>query len=195
MLPSFISNRKWSLGSLVAIALAIASCSNKQEPAGDNRVAVIETTAGTIKIELIANEAPKTAENFKQLAEQGRYDGTVFHRVIPGFMIQGGDPKGDGSGGQTATGRPLPNEVNPGSPFYQSGYKRGFVAMANVGGRPETGGSQFFIMHKSTALPPQYTIFGRVIEGMDTVDKIAAAPNASGDHPLSPVKMNKVYIQ
>jgi len=150
---------------------------------------------GTIKVELLANEAPKTAENSKELAEQGRYNGTVFHRVIPGFMIQGGDPKGDGSGGQTATGQPLPNEVNPGSPAYQGGYKRGIVAMANMGGRPETGTSQFFIMHKDTPLPPQYTVFGRVIEGMDTVDKIAAAPNDRGDHPAAPVKMTKVSIQ
>ena len=209
MAPSFKSNRKSSLGLVIVIALVIAACSNKQEPsagqpaggqtpaspsAADNKVAVIETSAGTIKIELLANEAPKTAQNFKDLAEQGRYDGTIFHRVISGFMIQGGDPRGDGSGGQTATGRPLPNEVNPGSPTYQGGYKRGLVAMANTG-RPETAGSQFFIMHKGTALPPVYTIFGRVIEGMDTVDKIAAMPNGPGDRPLVPVRMNKVYIQ
>jgi len=204
MRGSVISNRKMCLGLIVAIALGIAACSSKQEPtasqpassqpAADNKIAVIETSAGTIKIELLANEAPTTAQNFKALAEQGRYDGTIFHRVISGFMIQGGDPKGDGSGGQTATGRPLPNEVNPSSPIYQGGYKRGFVAMANTG-RPETGGSQFFIMHKGTPLQPVYTIFGRVIEGMDTVDKIAAAPNGPGDRPLSPVKMTKVYIQ
>ena len=186
------------------MALLIVACSSKQEPttsqpagpqpAADNKIAVIETSAGTIKIELLANEAPKTAENFKELAQQGRYDGTIFHRVISGFMIQGGDPRGDGSGGQTATGRPLPNEVNTGSPLYQGGYKRGLVAMANTG-RPETGGSQFFIMHKVTPLPPVYTIFGRVIEGMDTVDKIAVAPKGPNDRPLDPVKMNKVYIQ
>ncbi len=203
-MPHSFSPRRWSLGLVIAIALVIAACSNKQEPStsqppsaqpsADNRIAVIETSEGTIKIELLANEAPKTAENFKELAEQGRYDGTIFHRVISGFMIQGGDPKGDGSGGETATGRPLPNEVKPGSPIYQGGYKRGLVAMANTG-RPETGGSQFFIMHKSTALQPVYTIFGRVIEGMDTVDKIAGGPNGPGDRPLSPVKMTKVYIQ
>jgi cyclophilin family peptidyl-prolyl cis-trans isomerase len=198
MLLSINSTRKWSSGLIVAIALVMAACSSSQEPAGtqsegDNKIAVIETSAGTIKIELLANEAPKTAENFKELAEQGRYDGTIFHRVISGFMIQGGDPRGDGTGGQTASGRPLPNEVNTASPIYQGGYKRGIVAMANTG-RPETGGSQFFIMHKGTPLPPVYTIFGRVIEGMDTVDKIAAAPVAK-ERPLDPVKMNKVYIQ
>jgi len=203
-MPSILkSARKWSLGFAIVLSLVIAACSSKQEsttsqpaaqqPAGDNKVAVIETSMGTIKIELLANEAPVTAENFKELAQQGRYDGTIFHRVISGFMIQGGDPRGDGSGGQTATGRPLPNEVNTGSPLYQGSYKRGLVAMANTG-RPETGGSQFFIMHKGTPLPPVYTIFGRVIEGMDTVDKIAAGPTAN-ERPLNPVKMNKVYIQ
>ena len=204
MPSSFTSPRKWSFGLAIAMALVIAACSSKQEtttsppagpqPAADNKIAVIETSAGTIKIELLANEAPKTAENFKELAQQGRYDGTIFHRVISGFMIQGGDPRGDGTGGQTASGRPLPNEVNTASPVYQGGYKRGFVAMANTG-RPETGGSQFFIMHKGTPLQPVYTIFGRVIEGMDTVDKIAAAPKGPSDRPLDPVKMTKVYIQ
>ena len=206
----FISVRKSSPVLLIAIALLIAACSSKQElaasqppasqtpstqPSGDNKIAVIETTVGTIKIELLANDAPKTAENFKELAESGRYDGTVFHRIHSGFMIQGGDPRGDGSGGQTATGRPLPNEVNPASPLYQGGYKRGLVAMANMGGRPETGSSQFFIMHGFNRLPPQYTIFGRVVEGMDTVDKIASASVDRPEHPVSPVKMNKVYIQ
>ena len=203
MPSSLTSARKWSLYLAIALALFVTACSSKQEsttsppaaqqPAGDNKVAVIETTAGTIKIELLGSDAPKTAENFRELAQQGRYDGTIFHRVISGFMIQGGDPNGDGSGGRTANGRPLPNEVNTGSPLYQGGYRRGLVAMANTG-RPETGGSQFFIMHKGTALQPVYTIFGRVIEGMDTVDKIAAAPVAN-ERPLNPVKMNKVYIQ
>ena len=205
MPSSFTSARKWSLGLAIMLSLVVAACSSKQEsttsqpagpqPAGDNKIAVIETSMGTIKIELMANEAPKTCENFEQLAEKGYYDGTIFHRVIPRFMIQGGDPKGDGSGGQSASGRPLPNEVKPGSPFYQGGYKRGLVAMANVGGRPETGGSQFFIMHQFNALPPQYTIFGRVIEGMDTVDKIASATIGPNDRPVSPVRMDKVFIK
>ena len=162
-----------------------------------NRTAVIETDAGTIKFELLENEAPKTAENFRQLAERGYYNGTIFHRVISGFMIQGGDPNGDGTGGQTATGQPLPNEINRSSPLYQGGYRRGLVAMANKG-IPETGSSQFFIMHQTYPLQPNYTIFGRVTEGMDVVDKIAGAPNtgaANQNRPVTPVKMTKVYVQ
>lgn len=162
-----------------------------------NRTAVIETDAGNIKFELLENEAPKTAENFRLLAERGYYNGTIFHRVISGFMIQGGDPNGDGTGGQTATGQPLPNEINRSSPLYQGGYRRGLVAMANKG-IPETGSSQFFIMHQTYPLQPNYTVFGRVVEGMDVVDKIAAAPNtgaSSMNRPVTPVKMNKVYVQ
>jgi len=195
---------------LLAIAITIcgvylAACKEQQPtddkqaatpaatPNAKHHVAVIETTAGTIKFELLDDESPKTAENFEQLANRGFYNGTIFHRTIPGFMIQGGDPLGNGTGGQTATGAPLPNEIRPGSSLYQGGYKRGLVAMANRG-RPETGTSQFFIMHQNYPLPPNYTVFGRVTQGMDVVDKIATAPTI-GDRPTNPVKMNKVYIQ
>jgi cyclophilin family peptidyl-prolyl cis-trans isomerase len=192
--------------SVTLCALYLAACS-EQPPANNNQaatsatpssgkhqIAVLETTAGTIKFELLDDEAPKTAENFEDLAKRGSYNGTIFHRTIPGFMIQGGDPRGDGTGGQTATGAPLPNEVHRESPLYQGGYKRGLVAMANRGA-PETGTSQFFIMHRNYPLPPSYTIFGRVTEGLDVVDKIATAPTTAGDRPINPVKMNKVYIQ
>ena len=179
-----------------------ASKSNASKPAAPrqpNRTAVLETDAGTIKFELLEDEAPKTAENFRLLAESGYYNGIVFHRVISGFMIQGGDPNGDGTGGRTATGAMLPNEISRVSPLYQGGYRRGLVAMANKG-RPETGSSQFFIMHQTYPLQPVYTVFGRVTEGMEVVDKIASAPttmNSMGqkDRPVTPVKMNKVYIQ
>ena len=192
--------------TLLSSILMIACSEKGSEPAksapaprqsGPNRTAVIETDAGVIKFELLENEAPKTAENFRLLAERGFYNGTIFHRVISGFMIQGGDPNGDGTGGQTATGQPLPNEINRSSPLYQGGYRRGLVAMANKG-IPETGSSQFFIMHQTYPLQPNYTVFGRVVEGMDVVDKIAAAPNTgpSGQNrPVTPVKMNKVYVQ
>ena len=160
-----------------------------------NRHATIETDLGTIKFELFENEVPQTAENFRLLAERGLYNGTIFHRVISGFMIQGGDPRGNGTGGQTATGGLLPNEINLNSPLYQGGYRRGLVAMANKG-RPETGTSQFFIMHQTYPLQPNYTIFGRVTEGMDVVDKIAGAPtNPSDNRPVTPVKMTKVSVQ
>jgi cyclophilin family peptidyl-prolyl cis-trans isomerase len=166
-----------------------------RDPNQKNPIAVIETEVGTIKVELLENEAPKTAENFRALAERGFYNGVIFHRVISGFMVQGGDPTGTGAGGQTATGAMLPNEVNLNSSLYQGGYKRGAVAMANKG-RPETGSSQFFIMHQNYALQPNYTIFGRVTEGIEVVDKIAAAPKTAGsDRPVTPVKMNRVYIQ
>jgi cyclophilin family peptidyl-prolyl cis-trans isomerase len=197
-------------GAVLAVALfafLMSACSQKQEEATGskpaathpNRTAVLETDLGTIKFELFEDEVPKTAENFRLLAERGYYNGTIFHRVIPGFMIQGGDPNGDGTGGQTATGALLPNEINRTSPLYQGGYRRGLVAMANKG-RPETGSSQFFIMHQTYPLPPQYTIFGRVTEGMDVVDKIASAPTTMGadgakSRPLTPVKVNKVYVQ
>ncbi len=203
-----------SPAAVLAVFLVIISmtgCSQKQEdgnrskpptpeaatPHQPNRTAVIETDLGTIKFELLEDEVPKTAENFRLLAERGYYNGTIFHRVISGFMIQGGDPRGDGSGGQTATGAMLPNEINRSSSLYQGGYRRGLVAMANKG-KPETGSSQFFIMHQTYPLPPSYTIFGRVTEGMDVVDKIATAPNTGPtmqNRPVTPVKMNKVYLQ
>ena len=205
------NRRRPTLRAAMAVAIfavLLIACSQKQEEAGGpknvtpqqpNRTAVIETDLGTIKFELLENEAPKTAENFRLLAERGFYNGTIFHRVISGFMIQGGDPNGDGTGGQTATGGLLPNEINRSSPLYQGGYRRGLVAMANKG-RPETGSSQFFIMHQNYSLAPNYTIFGRVTEGMDVVDKIASVPKTMGadgqnSRPVTPVKMNRVYVQ
>ncbi|HET9530485.1 MAG TPA: peptidylprolyl isomerase, partial [Blastocatellia bacterium] len=172
--------------SVLLCAIFFVSCSPKAN------IAVIETDLGTIKIELLSGDAPATAENFRQLAERGFYNGLIFHRVIKGFMIQGGDPKGNGTGGETADGNPLPNEVDLNSPLYQGGYQRGLVAMANRG-RPETGTSQFFIMHQNYALQPSYTIFGRVIEGMEVVDQIASAPTSGPmNRPVTPVAMNKV---
>lgn len=201
------SHRRLHAGALVVLfAFLLTGCGQKQEegsapraPNQPNRYAVIETDLGTIKFELFENEVPRTAENFRQLADRGYYNGTIFHRAVSGFMIQGGDPNGDGTGGQTATGAPLPNEINRSSPLYQGGYRRGLVAMANKG-RPETGSSQFFIMHQTYPLQPNYTIFGRVTEGMDVVDKIATAPTTTGpmgekSRPVTPVKMNRVYVQ
>jgi cyclophilin family peptidyl-prolyl cis-trans isomerase len=196
-----VTRRAGSRLSLILLAL-FALCSGACGHAGHGggQVAVIETDLGNIKIELLEDEAPQTVENFRLLAARGYYDGTIFHRVINGFMIQGGDPQGDGRGGETATGGPLPNEIDVNSPLYQGGYKRGMVAMANKG-KPETGSSQFFIMHQDRPprmLPPNYTIFGRVTEGMEVVDQIATAPNAGAsamNRPVSPVKMNKVHVE
>ena len=158
-----------------------------------NRIARIETNKGTIRFELLEDEAPKTAENFRLLAEKGFYDGVIFHRVIKGFMIQGGDPTGTGRGGQSAWGGRFDDEINRASELYRGAYSKGTVAMANAG--PNTNGSQFFIMHADYGLPPSYTKFGRVIEGQDVVDKIAAAATDRSDRPQTDVVMNKVTIE
>ena len=158
-----------------------------------NRIAKIETNMGTIRFELLEDESPKTAENFRLLAEAGKYDGVIFHRVIKGFMIQGGDPTGTGRGGQSAWGGRFDDEIKASSPLYKGAYERGTVAMANAG--PNTNGSQFFIMHTDYPLPPSYTKFGRVIEGQDVVDKIATAQTSPGDRPVKDVVMTKVTIE
>ena len=170
-----------------------ATANANQAAPGKKRTAVIDTTMGKITIELLDKDAPVTAENFYKLASSGFYNGLVFHRTIKGFMIQGGDPNGNGTGGRTADGRTLPNEINRSSPLYQGGYARGLVAMANRGA-PETATSQFFIMHQNYPLPPNDTVFARVVDGLDVVDKIASAPT-EGDRPVSPVKMTKVTVQ
>ena len=158
-----------------------------------NRTAVIETNKGTIRVELLEEDAPKTTENFITLAQRGYYDGVIFHRVIKGFMIQGGDPTGTGRGGESAWGGRFDDEINPSSPVYQRGYKKGTMAMANAG--KNTNGSQFFIMHVDYALPPSYTIFGRVTEGQEVVDAIATTPTGPGDRPMQDVRIEKVTIE
>ncbi|OGD56974.1 hypothetical protein A2V71_03065 [Candidatus Berkelbacteria bacterium RBG_13_40_8] len=129
-----------------------------------NKKAVIKTNRGTIEIMLLSDESPKTVSNFVYLVEMGFYDGLTFHRVEPGFVIQGGDPNGNGTGG-------------PGYQFedekVQSDYKQGAVAMANSG--PNTNGSQFFIcLEDQPDLPKQYNLFGKVLSGMDVVKQIKA---------------------
>src|SRR3989344_854793 len=148
--------------------------------------AVLSTTAGEISIELNAKQTPKTVNNFIYLAKQGFYDGVIFHRVIRGFMIQGGDPTGTGAGG--------PGYQFADEPF-EGDYTRGTVAMANAG--HNTNGSQFFIMHGDQPLPKNYVIFGKVVAGMETVDKIAQAEviaSGSGEpsKPVDPVKIVSV---
>ena len=158
-----------------------------------NRTAAIKTNKGTIRFELLETEAPKTTENFITLAQRGYYDRVIFHRVIRGFMIQGGDPTGTGRGGESAWGSRFADEINRSSDVYKRGYKAGTVAMANAG--PNTNGSQFFIMHVDYPLPPQYTIFGRVTEGQEIVDAIANTPTGANDKPVSAVTMEKVTIE
>jgi len=153
------------------------------------KTAVLHTEKGDITISLNADQTPLTVNNFVTLAKKGFYNKTIFHRVIKGFMIQGGDPKGDGTGG-------------PGYKFndepFTGEYTRGTVAMANAG--PNTNGSQFFIMHQDNPLPKNYVIFGKVISGMDTVDAIAESPvqsSFSGElsSPVTPTKILSVDVK
>jgi cyclophilin family peptidyl-prolyl cis-trans isomerase len=148
--------------------------------------ATLHTDAGNIVVELAAAATPITVNNFVFLAREKFYDGTIFHRTIPGFMIQGGDPQGTGIGG--------PGYKFADEPFTGQ-YSRGTVAMANSGAN--TNGSQFFIMHKDYSLPPNYVIFGHVVSGLEAVDKIADAPTkpgGEGSSPMTPVVVKTVDI-
>jgi len=160
--------------------------------------ATIDTDKGPIEIEFLASDQPKAVENFRLLAEHGYYDGLMFHRIVKGFMIQGGDPSGDGTGGESAWGGTFADEITQDSPLYRDGYKRGFVAMANSG--PNTNGSQFFIMHQDYPLPPNYVIFAKVTGSMAAVDAMAETPTTLGpdggnSKPVTPPKITKVTIR
>ena len=151
--------------------------------------AVIETSEGTMTFEFLADKAPGHVENFLKLAEKGFYDGTVFHRVIKGFMIQGGCPEGTGRGGP---GYQIKAEFN------DTHHERGVLSMARAQD-PDSAGSQFFVCHGDASfLDRQYTAFGRLVDGDDTLEKIATAPVKPGGEnssPVSPVKVQKVKIQ
>jgi cyclophilin family peptidyl-prolyl cis-trans isomerase len=171
---------------------AATSAQGSSAPAtnGAHKVTIV-TNYGTIVFETYDADAPNTVQNFITLADKGFYNGLSFHRVISGFMIQGGDPNGDGTGGP---GYQFADELNPATASYQAGYKQGVVAMANSG--PNTNGSQFFIMAADYPLPNNYTIFGKVISGQDVVNTIdAVKTDPSNDKPLSPVVMKKVTVQ
>lgn len=154
-----------------------------------SRTVVLKTNFGEIEFVTYDSDAPKTVENFTTLAKKGFYNNLTFHRVIKGFMIQGGDPSGNGTGGPGYT---FEDELNPNTNSYKEGYKKGVVAMANAG--PNTNGSQFFIMLEDTPLPPNYTIFGRVIRGQEVVDVIGNVQTDENDKPLTPVVMQSVSI-
>jgi cyclophilin family peptidyl-prolyl cis-trans isomerase len=147
----------------------------------------ISTNKGDIVVELFQKDAPKTVENFITLVNKEFYNGVIFHRVIKGFMIQGGDPTGTGTGGP---GYKFADELNANTESYKRGYVRGTLAMANAG--PNTNGSQFFIMHADYPLPNAYTIFGRVVEGLDVVDAIATTAVGRNDKPVEDMVMTKV---
>ena len=160
----------------------------------------IETNKGKIQFETYDADAPKTVENFITLAQKGYYNGIIFHRVIKGFMIQGGDPfcapnsqNDKGACGSGGPGYKFADELNPATESYKTGYKKGIVAMANAG--PNTNGSQFFIMLENYPLPNNYTIFGKVVSGQDVVDAIGGVTVGRGDRPNDPVIIQKVATE
>jgi peptidyl-prolyl cis-trans isomerase B (cyclophilin B) len=147
--------------------------------------ATMETDHGTIELEFWPDVAPKTVENFLKLARDGFYNGLIFHRVIPGFMIQGGCPQGTGTGGP---GYQIKAE------FSARKHKRGVISMARSS-HPDSAGSQFFLMHDdSPHLDGKYTAFGQITKGIEVVDKIAALPCGSNDRPKQPPKIVKITV-
>ena len=152
---------------------------------------------GSITVQLYDKDVPKAVENFLRLTDSGYYDCLTFHRVAKGFVIQGGDPNGTGTGGQSAFGKPFADELNANTASYKAGYLKGVLAMANSG--PNTNGSQFFIMLADNNLPHAYTIFGKVISGQDVVDKIGQVEitpqmGPTDGAPKQPVVMESVKI-
>ncbi len=152
------------------------------DPASDYTAEVV-TNLGTISIDLFEETAPTTVNNFVFLAREGFYDGVIFHRIVPDFVIQGGDPTGTGAGGPGYT---FDDELND-----PRAYTRGIVAMANAG--PDTNGSQFFIMLADVGLPYQYSIFGEVTDGLDVVDTIAST-ELTGERPVEDVVIESVTV-
>ena len=176
--------RTLRIGSMVLAWGLVMGAANAQ---GKHPHATIETNKGTIVVELYADEAPKTIANFIALAKKGFYDGIIFHRVIPGFMVQTGDPTGTGRGGPGYT---FPDEISPALKHSAPGT----LSMANAG--PNTNGSQFFITVAPTPwLDGRHTIFGRVISGYETVEAISTAERDANDRPRSPITMTKVTVQ
>ena len=199
--------RLFPITMLALLAFAFIGCKPSQAGTAKRTVvvkssggqhAVIETDKGTIEIEFLEKDAPIAVENFRLLAERGYYEGVAFHRIIKGFMIQGGDPEGTGEGGESAWGGTFVDEIDRKSPLYSGVYRRGQLAMANSG--PNTNGSQFFIMHQDYSLRPNYTIFAKVIAGMEVVDALANLPTSRGDdghksRPVPPPVIKKVTIR
>lgn len=193
-----INIKKLILAGLLIIMFIAAGCNKaaannaSTNNNGKNPLVTIEMEDGSkIKIELYPNVAPNTVKNFISLVNQGFYDGLIFHRVIPGFMIQGGDPEGTGAGGP---GYSIKGEFQANNFKNDLKHQRGVISMARTD-KPDTAGSQFFIMVKDTAqLDGQYAAFGKVTEGMEEVDKIVAAPRNKQDKPQNDQKMKKVTV-
>ena len=185
------------LAILTATVFLFSACGKDFSGVSSHRVAIEVENYGTIQLELYPNKAPITVANFEKLVKAGFYDGLTFHRIMKGFMIQGGDPNGDGSGG-------APDTIK--GEFSQNGYRgndirheRGVISMAR-GNSNDSASSQFFIVHEdSTFLDGSYAAFGRVTEGMDVVDKIAEAPvqrKSVGESstPVTPIVITRIYM-
>lgn len=152
----------------------------------------LHTTLGDLKLELYCDKAPKACENFLALCASNFYDGTIFHRNIKGFMLQGGDPTGTGRGGRSIFNTPNGKFEDELDPSLQHS-KRGIVSMANSG--PNTNGSQFFVTYAPHShLDGKYSIFGHVIDGMDVLDKAERIPVDAGDRPMQEIRLNRVTI-
>jgi cyclophilin family peptidyl-prolyl cis-trans isomerase len=160
------------LAGLMAGMMADQAAAQHATPES-KEIAVIETSLGTFEAELYRADAPKTVDNFVRLAEKKYFNGITFHRVVRGFVIQGGDPTGTGKGGRSIYGGVFEDELNPQTPSYKAGYLKGVLAMANRG--PNTNTSQFFVMlADAPGMDKYYSIFGKVIKGIEVVDKIGA---------------------
>lgn len=185
--------KSWILfGTMLALNLSLLNVVQAEEAnmKTDRPVVIVETTQGSFELTLFPDVAPKAVENFLKHAQDHYYDGTIFHRVIPGFMIQGGDPAGNGTGGQSIWGKSFEDEFSPSVKFD----KPGLLAMANRG--PKTNGSQFFITTAPTSwLNQKHTIFGEVTKGYNIVEKIESTKTGPQDKPLEPQKILKISLK
>lgn len=192
-----IKQNSLSMTFIILVAIAIVLLPNhtiqakeKENTMSKTTTAVIETTQGTLEIQLMPDVAPKATENFIKLSQKNYYDGLIFHRVIKGFMIQGGDPTGTGTGGESIWGKPFADEFNADVDFDQSGV----LAMANAG--PNSNGSQFFITTAPTPwLHMKHTIFGKVVKGNDILKKLESVETNSRDKPVETQKIIKITIK
>jgi cyclophilin family peptidyl-prolyl cis-trans isomerase len=162
----------------------------KKQTQNMKHLITLKTSLGDIQFETYDADAPKAVNNFITLAGKGFYNNVIFHRIIKGFMAQGGDPTGTGMGGP---GYKFEDELNPATPSYLAGYRKGVVAMANAG--PNTNGSQFFIMLADYQLPNAYTIFGKVIKGQDVVDAMGNLQTGANDRPVTPPVIKSVTVE
>jgi cyclophilin family peptidyl-prolyl cis-trans isomerase len=173
---------------ILILAITFLNCNSSKNNKTNKNIMKVETNMGTFKIKLYPDEAPKTVAQIKELVGKGFYDGIIFHRIIAGFVIQGGDPTGTGTGG---SGKSIPDEFNN----KLKHNKKGMVAMANSG-RPNSQDSQFYItLAPLDFLDGKYTVFGEVTDGMDVITNIGNVKTGSGDRPVNEVKMTKVTLE